>query len=136
MHQYRIFIIAFFISVLAMVVLFYTYLSGLLSGFKVILSLGREEQFPLYFLETIFSPLLITSLIITAIAGLLYRILGILLVAGNKGIEGGEQVIWIIGFVMFGFITAIVFMAMASSRHWGNSKKVMMENEPKLINQG
>lgn len=123
MRQYHILIIAFFIAVLAMPVFFYAYFSGLLNGFEVIMSLGQKAQFPSYFLGTIFSPLLISSLMIMVIAGLLYRILGIIIVAKKKGVESGEKAMWIIGFVMFGFITAIVFMAMASSRHWANRGK-------------
>ena len=48
--------------------------------------------------------------------GLTYRILGIVHVARTKIISDGEKALWIVGFVILGFITAIVFLVMAKSR--------------------
>lgn len=59
---------------------------------------------------------MLISLAVLMISGLLYKVLGIIFVARNSKLQGGEQAIWIIGFVLFGFITAIVFMAIGKSR--------------------
>lgn len=71
---------------------------------------------PFLILDYFFSPVLIVSLLALGLFSLLYRILGIVFVAKNKNIEGGEQALWIIGFVFIGFITAIIFMALAKSK--------------------
>jgi hypothetical protein len=71
---------------------------------------------PFYFFKMIFSPLMLIAMAVLAISGLLYRILGIIFVARNSKLQGGEQALWIIGFVLFGFVTAIVFMAIGRSR--------------------
>jgi predicted permease len=116
MSQYRIFIAAFMISIIAMVVFFATYFNGLMNVMRVAVHNEGVPVDPFYFFRMIFSPLMITSLAILIISGLLYKVLGIIFVARNSKLPGGEQAIWIIGFVLFGFITAIVFMAIGKSR--------------------
>jgi predicted permease len=114
MTQYRIFIAAFIISIISMVVFFATYFSGLMNLMRM--TAHNDGMDPFYFFKTIFSPLMLISLAVLMISGLLYKVLGIIFVARNSKLQGGEQAIWIIGFVLFGFITAIVFMAIGKSR--------------------
>lgn len=116
MNQYRIFIAAFMVSIIAMVVFFATYFNGLMNVMRVAVHNEDMPVDPFYFFKTLFSPLMLTALASLMISGLLYRVLGIIFVARNSTLPGGEQAIWIIGFVLFGFITAIVFMAIGKSR--------------------
>jgi predicted permease len=114
MNQYRLFVAAFIISIIAMIVFFATYFNGLMNMMRE--AIHHEDIDPFYFFEMIFSPLMLTALAILIISGLLYKVLGIIFVARSSKLPGGEQAIWIIGFVLFGFITAIVFMAIGKSR--------------------
>lgn len=116
MNQYRIFIAAFMVSIIAMVVFFATYFNGLMNVMRVAVHNEDMPVDPFYFFKTLFSPLMLTALAVLMISGLLYRVLGIIFVARNSTLPGGEQAIWIIGFVLFGFITAIVFMAIGKNR--------------------
>lgn len=68
------------------------------------------------YIQRLFSPVWLAALIFMSITGLLYRVLGIVFAVRNPNLEGGEKAMWVIGFVLFGFITAIVFMVMATSR--------------------
>lgn len=113
MNAYRIFIICFCASTLALGVFFFSYIQ---SVFQLIQVADSLEGRPSEVFSTLFSPTWIISLLVMAVANLVYRVLGIIFIARNPTLEGGEKAIWIIGFVLLSFITAIVFMAMASSR--------------------
>lgn len=116
MNQFRLFIAAFIANILSMIVFFAAYFNGLMNLVRVATDNKGISVDPFYFLKAIFSPLMLISLAVLFISGLLYRVLGIIFVARNSKLQGGEQAIWIIGFVLFGFITAIVFMALGKSR--------------------
>jgi len=51
-------------------------------------------------------PLLIVGLLLT----LGYMILGIIEVTNSTKIDKSEQILWVVGFILFGFITAIVYL--------------------------
>jgi hypothetical protein len=116
MNQYRLFVAAFIISIISMIVFFASYFNGLMNVMREAVYNDDVPVDPFYFFKTLFSPLMLTALAILIISGLLYKILGIIFVARNTKLPGGEQAIWIIGFVLFGFITAIVFMAIGKSQ--------------------
>lgn len=116
MNQYRIFIASFMISIAAMIAFFATYFNGLINVMRAVSHSEGMPMDPFYFFKMIFSPLMLITLAVLIISGLLYKVLGIIFVARNAKIPGGEQAIWIIGFVLFGFITAIVFIAIGKSR--------------------
>lgn len=84
----------------------------------------RAQQFnndkPSHFLimHTIFSAQVIISGLILGFSSLTYRILGIVHVARNKTVKDGEKALWIIGFILMGFVTAIVFLVMAKGRRF------------------
>lgn len=67
-------------------------------------------------LKLLFSPSVIITGIILAISSLIYRIIGIVYVAGNKVVSDGEKVLWIIGFILMGFITGILFIILARGK--------------------
>jgi len=75
------------------------------------------SQHPEQFLRTIFTPEVIISALIMIVSALASKILGIVYVAKNKTIESGEKALWIIGFIILGFITTIVFLVLAKSKH-------------------
>ena len=71
---------------------------------------------PIRVITTIFSPTVIISGMILGFSNLIYRILGIVYVAKNKTVSDGEKALWIIGFIIMGFITGIVFLIMAKGK--------------------
>ncbi len=116
MNLYRLFILSFIMTLLALGAFIVSYFHALAG---IIELAGREEAsvLPVEVFRRIFSPALIISGLVLTVAGILYKVLGIVFIARNPNLESGEKAMWIIGFVMLGFITAIVFMAMASSRN-------------------
>lgn len=74
------------------------------------------EPNPMGVFSTIFSPEVIISGLVLALSSLAYRIQGIVYVARNKTVSDGEKALWIIGFILMGFVTAIVFLIMAKGR--------------------
>jgi hypothetical protein len=116
MNQYRLFIFSFILSIIAMIVFFASYFSGIMNILRMSAH-HSEMNDPFLFFNTIFSPVFFISLAIGGLTGLAYRIIGIVFVARNKSLPGGEQALWIVGFVLFGFITAIVFMVMGKGRN-------------------
>lgn len=56
--------------------------------------------------------------LIPGFSSLTCSIPGIVHVARNKTIKYAEKVLWIIGFMLIGFVTAIVFLIMAKGRNF------------------
>lgn len=71
---------------------------------------------PVGILSILFSPQVVISGLVLAISSLVYRIQGIVYVARNKTVSDGEKALWIVGFILMGFVTAIVFLIMAKGR--------------------
>ena len=117
MSKYNCFLLLFIVSVAAFVVFMVFYLKAFFG-----LAMHAEElsdhsySSPLQFMATIFTPELIISFIVTAACSLCTRVLGIVWVIKNKTVTDGEKALWIIGFIMMGFVTAIVFLILAKSR--------------------
>lgn len=120
MSLYRLFIISFIVCIIATVVFFGSYFSSMLQIIRV--SRVQEVQ-PEAILSAFFSPVWLAALVFMSITALLYRVLGIVFAVRNPNLEGGEKAMWVIGFVLFGFITAIIFMVMASSRNLTATEK-------------
>lgn len=68
------------------------------------------------FFDVILNPQLIISGIVMGIANIAYRALAIYYVSKTPSINQGEKIMWILGFVCFGFVTAIVFILIARNR--------------------
>lgn len=116
MSKYNTFLFVFIISVLALIFFLVFYIKGIFE-----FAFHADEYAhanPIEVFMTIFSPAVIVSGIIMGITSLLYRILGIVYVARNKAVSDGEKALWIIGFVLMGFITGIVFLIMAKGRNF------------------
>jgi magnesium-transporting ATPase (P-type) len=109
------FIWVFILSVLSSVVFMVFYLKAIFS-FVHHADMYEHTTDPFAFFANIFTPQVIISLIIMIITSLAYRIMGIVWIAKNNIISGGEKALWIVGFIILGFVTAIVFLALAKSR--------------------
>ncbi|HMI77550.1 MAG TPA: hypothetical protein VK484_02095 [Ferruginibacter sp.] len=114
MGKYNTFRAVFIISFVSMIIFLVIYLQAVF-GFAFHADEYNRHD-PLEVLTTIFSPAVIVSGIIMAISSLVYRILGIVHVAKSKTVSDGEKALWIIGFIIMGFITGIVFLVMAKGR--------------------
>lgn len=120
MALYRFFVIAFTLSLVALVGFIFQYVQF----FSQLMAHGAfsGEANPEYIFRMFFTPVFIINAIILGIASLTYKIIGIVFVAQRKDLPGGEQALWILGFIFMGFVTAIVFMAMNSSRQWAKGQ--------------
>lgn len=118
MTKYQIFVIAFIVSIVASIIMIVGYVNFFSSMISNIQHFEEEvNQNPAYFFNTFFSPTMMISMIVASIAALVYIILGIVFVVQKPGVSSGEMILWIIGFLFFGFITAIVFMIVKDSRN-------------------
>ncbi|KAA5537263.1 hypothetical protein F0919_06215 [Taibaiella lutea] len=116
MNLYRVFILCFFLSIIAFLVFMTQYIQVLSGIFTHTLSSGQQN--PEQIFRLLFNPILIISGVIMGAAGLAFKIIGIVFVAQKKELPGGEQTLWILGFIFIGFVTAIVFMALAKTKQW------------------
>ncbi len=118
MTKYNAFLTIFIISVISMVVFFIFYFNAIFSLITSMHELNGEDTNPFAVFSTLFSPAVIISGAVLAVSSLIYRIIGIVYVARNKVVKDGEKALWIVGFILMGFITAIVFLVMAKGRNF------------------
>jgi len=116
MNKYNTFLIVFIIAFIAMIVFFIFYFQAILGLIRIADEFSGDEPSPFLIINTIFSPQVIISAIVLGFSSLTYRILGIVHVARNKTVKDGEKALWIVGFILMGFITGIVFLVMAKGR--------------------
>ena len=116
MTKYNTFLCFFIVAVIAMIVFVVFYMQAIFGFAFNLNNMDRYQPNPFELLSRIFTPAVIISGIIMGIASLTYRILGIVHVAKNKTAKDGEKALWIVGFIIMGFITAIVFLVLAKSR--------------------
>lgn len=116
MTKYNTFLAVFIVSVIAMIVFLIFYMQAIFGLITTVEEFKSDEPSPFLIFNTIFSPQVIISGVILALSSLTYRILGIVHVARNRTVKDGEKALWIIGFIIMGFVTAIVFLVMAKGR--------------------
>ncbi|CAN5478504.1 hypothetical protein BH09BAC6_BH09BAC6_16590 [soil metagenome] len=116
MTKYNTFLFLFIVSVIAMIVFLVFYLQAIFGFAMHVNEFDQQHPNPFEFLTRIFNPSVIISGMLMAFGSLAYRILGIVYVAKNKIVKDGEKALWIVGFIIMGFVTAIVFLAMAKGR--------------------
>ncbi len=116
MNKYNTFLTIFIISIAALIFFLVFYIQAILGLVTMLDEYKGDETNPFLILNTLFSPPVIISGIVLGISSLTYRILGIVYVARNKIVTDGEKALWIVGFIIMGFITAIVFLVMAKGR--------------------
>ena len=118
MTKYSTFLTVFLISVAALIVFIFFYFQaifGMAFSFQEHDPYGRD---PINILSNLFPPQVIISGVIMALSSIGYRILGIVHVAKSKIVSDGEKALWIVGFILMGFITAIVFLIMARGKQF------------------
>jgi hypothetical protein len=116
MNKYNAFLTVFIVSVVALIAFLIFYFSAIFGFAFNVHEYDSIDQNPIRILSSIFTPEVIISGFAMAISSLLYRIMGIVYVARNKTVSDGEKALWIIGFIIMGFVTAIVFLIMAKGR--------------------
>lgn len=114
MTKYNTFLFIFLLSVIASILFIVFYMQAIFG--LAFHGLEFNDHNPVEFFSRIFSPQLIISGVIMFFSSLAYRILGIVHVARNKTVGDGEKALWIVGFILMGFVTAIVFLVMAKGR--------------------
>jgi len=116
MNKYNSFLALFIISAVTFIIFIVFYLNGIMS----FIFRAEEHQYvhlsPWEFFHTFFNPPFLISVIVFGFSSLACRILGIVYVAQNKTAGDGEKALWIIGFILMGFVTSIVFLVMAKGR--------------------
>ena len=116
MTKYNTFLTVFIISVIAMIVFLGFYFQAIFGMVHTMSELRGEEPSPFLIFNTIFSPPVIISAVVLGLSSLAYRVQGIVHVAKSKTAGDGEKALWIVGFILMGFVTAIVFLVMAKGR--------------------
>lgn len=118
MTKYNTFLTVFVISVIALFVFLTFYFKAIIELIGTLHNLHGDEPDPIAILSILFTPAVIISGIVLGFSSLVYRIMGIVYVAKNKIVKDGEKALWIIGFILIGFITAIVFLVMAKGKQF------------------
>jgi hypothetical protein len=118
MSRYNTFLALFIVSIVAAILFFIFYFQAIMGFAFHSHELVQERADPFEIFASIFSPQVIVTFAIMALASLAYRIYGIVLVARSKTVTDGEKALWIVGFVIMGFITAIIFLIMAKGRRF------------------
>lgn len=116
MSKYNSFLALFIISAVACIILLAVNFNNILSFIIRMEENENAEPSLREIVYTFFNPGFLISVIIFGISNLVYRVLGIVYVAQSKTVSDGEKALWIIGFIVMGFITAIVFLVMAKGR--------------------
>ncbi len=116
MTKYNTFLFIFLLSFIAALLFLIFYLQAIFGFVLDVNEFDRYHPNPFEFFGKIFTPRVIISGLLMAFASLFYRILGIVYVAKNKTVGDGEKALWIVGFVLMGFVTGIVFLVMAKGR--------------------
>lgn len=119
--HYRLLVISFLLSLLAGILFIIFYASAIMALMGSIEYASNGEVVnppdPEKILRLFFNPALIISGAITGIASITNRIVGIIIVAGNKTMKEGERVLWILGFILLNIVTNIVFLALRKSHN-------------------
>lgn len=119
--HYRLLVISFILSVLAGIIFIIFYSTAIITLISSIEHASDGQVTtppdPEAILRIFFNPALFISGAIAGIASVTNRIIGIILVAGNKTMKEGERVLWILGFILINMVTNILFLALRKSRN-------------------
>ncbi len=116
MTKYNAFLTFFILSIVAVIFFMIFYFQAIFGFAFTINEHEKYEMNPISVLSSIFTPAVIISGVLMVFSSLLYRILGIVHVAKNKNVSDGEKALWIVGFIIMGFVTAIVFLILAKGK--------------------
>lgn len=114
MTKYNLFFILLLVSILA----FIFFMGFAAREIFTYIMQAKENQAPnqAEVWKFLLSPPLIISFLTAVVTNFAYRVWGIVMVIKNKTVSDVEKAIWIIGFIVMSFITAVVFLIMAKSR--------------------
>jgi hypothetical protein len=118
MTKYNTFLVLFILSIASLIVFMVFYLQAIFGFMNTVGEHAPHGTNAISVLADIFTPGVIVSGGIMALTSLFYRVLGIIRVAKSKTVSDGEKALWIVGFVIMGFITAIVFLVMAKGKQF------------------
>ena len=116
MTKYNTFLFIFIVSVVALIVFLVFYMQAIFGFAMKMDEFNGLNPNPFEFFSRVFTPHVIISAMVMGFSSMAYRILGIVHVAKNKTVSDGEKALWIVGFIIMGFVTAIVFLVMAKGR--------------------
>lgn len=116
MNKYNSFLTLFIISIIAFIIFLAFYIQAIVALILTFDEFAADKPSPLLVFTTLFNPAVVISGLILAMASLAYRIIGIVHVVRNKVVSDGEKVLWVLGFLFMGFITAIVFLIVSRKR--------------------
>lgn len=132
--HFRLLVLSFIVSLLAGILCAVFYGSAILTLMSSIEPASNgtlaSPPDPERILHLFFNPALIISGALSGIAAVTNMILGIIIVAGNKKMQEGERVLWILGFILMNVITNILFLALRKSRNLVPSSPGAEENVP------
>lgn len=116
--MYKIFKTTFFLSILFGILLMVFYIKNIMSLSTLEMPVPDDSGMvnPFSIFSQIFTPTILILYILTLICNLTYMIIGIIFIVRKEPMNGTEKAFWIIGFLMLGFITAIVFMVLNKSK--------------------
>lgn len=118
MTKYNTFLTVFIFTIVAMVLFTIFYMQAIF-GFVYHaqqMAMDHYQPNPFSIFSRIFTPGVVITFIVMMLCSLTYRILGIVHVARTKTISDGEKALWIVGFILMGFIAGIVFLVMAKGK--------------------
>lgn len=116
MTKYNAFLSFFMLSVITLIAFVIFYFSAVFNFAYKMNDTGSFNQNTIGILSSLFPPQVLITGLLMIICSLLYRIMGIVYVAKTKTVSDGEKALWIVGFILMGFVTAIVFLIMARGR--------------------
>ncbi len=116
MSKYNSFLALFIMAAIASIIFLAFNFSNILSFIVKMEENENADPSAREIISLFFNPGFLISVFVLSITNLAYRVLGIVFVARSKTVSDGEKALWIIGFVLMGFVTAIVFLIMAKGR--------------------
>jgi len=116
MTKYNTFLFIFILCIISAIVFLIFYMQAIFGFAMNAREFEGSHPNPFDFFARIFTPQVIISGMLAALSSLTYRIIGIVSVAKNKTVGDGEKALWIVGFILMAFITAIVYLVMAKGR--------------------
>lgn len=120
MTRFQLSLALFLVSIIAGVIVGITWIQSIFQIVKDSPEYNDDATSAFQVLSTLFSPGLIVSLVILCLSSLAFRILAIVHVASAKTIQTGEKALWIIGLIIMGFITGILYLVFSYQKRFEN----------------
>lgn len=115
---YHLLIVTFILSNIAgilLVVFYFQAIADLFGGLDAMAIGAPQEPDPSDVFRFFFGPKIVLSFLVLTVSSLANTIIGIVLIARNRTVSPDAKVLWILGFILLGFVTNIVFFALRRS---------------------